>query len=51
MSRSCPRAPHLPKLSLLPIAAGLFRRNQALIAGDLLAAVKPVWRSNHQLEG
>src|SRR5450631_2156284 len=34
-----------------PVTAGLFRRNQTHIAGDLLAAVKPVWSSNHQLEG
>ena len=34
-----------------PVTAGLFRRNQTHIARDLLAAVKPVWSSNHQLEG
>jgi hypothetical protein len=34
-----------------PIATGLFRRNQPRIAGDLLAAVKAFWSSNHQLEG
>src|SRR4029077_3635901 len=34
-----------------PVTSGLFRRNQPHIARDLLAAVKPVWSSNHQLEG
>jgi IS1 family transposase len=34
-----------------PIAAGLLRRNQSHIAGDLLTAVKPSWSSNDQLEG
>src|SRR5260370_14118876 len=33
-----------------PVAAGFLRRNQPHIAGDLLAAVKPFWSSNYQLE-
>ena len=32
------------------IAAGFLRRNQPNIAGDLLAAVKSFWSSNHQLQ-
>jgi len=32
------------------VAAGLFRRNQSYITGNLLAAVKTFRRSDHQLE-
>ena len=34
-----------------PIPAGFFRRNQAHIAGDLLATTETFWSANHQLEG
>jgi hypothetical protein len=34
-----------------PIPAGFLRRNQAHIAGDLLASTETFWSANHQLEG
>ena len=33
------------------ISAGLFRRNQTYVAGDLFAAMKTLRRSDYQLEG
>ena len=33
------------------ISAGLFRRNQSYVAGDLFATVKTLRRSDYQLEG